>query len=225
MKKFALLYLSIILIILSCSSDQELINDLESTAFASASLNAMSLADTQFAGTSFKNYNVDEEISYGNASFEQIGNVVRLQINVTGQEPNSSGAIHIHHGSPEKPERHWNQLSLYSFCRTRSMGTAWAKPAAGDVGNIQYDENGEGTFVIETDLWALNTGDERDIIEKVIVLHKEPQDFTEECDPNHSHLHLHNNPKIAVGRIQLTSGLPGVEQMSAIDFPDFTICK
>lgn len=170
-------------------------------------------------------YNVQER-EVGIARFGQFGNVVSLEITLTGMTPNTSKAVHIHNGSVSEPGRHWNQGSFYAFCNERSLGQLWAKPFAGDVGNVPVDADGIGRLVIQTDLWALNTGDEKDILNKVIIIHDDPEDFVEECDPNHPHNHIHSNPKIGGGTIGL---IGNVKQVTAfkptmIALPEFTIC-
>lgn len=170
-------------------------------------------------------YEVSEE-QKGIARFSQTGNIVTLEIELSGFEPGGSHAIHIHNGSVQDPGRHWNQRSLFAACNKRSLGEVWAKPFAGDVGNITIGNDGNGFFSIQTDLWALNSGDDLDIIDKVIIVHQKPEDFAEECDPNHSHDHLHSNQKIAGGTIDLVSEIDRVESLAPMNkFADFTICN
>ncbi len=161
----------------------------------------------------------------GTASFSQAGDIVTLEIRLEGLTPNSSKAVHIHNGTVNAPGRHWNQQSFYAFCNERSLGEVWAKPFAGDVGNVTIDSEGNGSFTIQTDLWALNSGNEKDILDKVVIVHQDPEDFIEECDPNHSHDHMHSNLKIGGGTITLTSDIEQVAQSAMKHFPDFTICK
>lgn len=167
----------------------------------------------------------DENV--GKATFFQSGNVVMLEISLSGMTANTSKAVHIHNGTIEVPGRHWNRGSYQASCDVESLGSPWAKPFIGDVGNVTIDQSGNGSLTLKTDLWALNSGDEKDLLNKVIIVHNEPQDFVEECDPFHDHDHLHSNQKIGGGIIRLVSDIPELPQaVYQLDSPpDFTICK
>ncbi|MEP1093666.1 MAG: superoxide dismutase family protein [Cyclobacteriaceae bacterium] len=169
-------------------------------------------------------YNIKSR-SIGYASFSQTGEVVTLEIELKGMTPNSSKAVHIHNGSITTPGRHWNQHSFYAFCNEKSLGELWEKPFAGDIGNVPIDANGNGKLILQTDFWALNSGDEKDILDKILIVHEDPEDFAEECDPAHSHDHLHSNLKIGGGQITLTSDVEQKNQQIMTRFPDFTVCK
>ncbi|MEM6736269.1 MAG: superoxide dismutase family protein [Bacteroidota bacterium] len=167
------------------------------------------------------------ESTVGIARFAQDGEVVELRISLEGMVPNTSKAVHIHNGFVETPGRHWNQGSFYAACNERSLGKAWAKPFFGDVGNVAINDNGSGEFILRTDLWRINSGDEKDLLNKVIIVHENPQDFVEECNPFHDHTHAHSNPKIGGGTIVLLSDIPINEQsfVKPEQMPDFLICK
>ncbi|MEQ9404301.1 MAG: superoxide dismutase family protein [Cyclobacteriaceae bacterium] len=166
------------------------------------------------------------ESKIGSARFSQKGQVVTMEIELRGMTPNSLKAVHIHNGTVEAPGRHWNQQSFYAFCDTESLGAAWSKPFAGDIGNVPVDSEGNGSLTIQTDLWALNSGDEKDILNKVIIVHEDPEDFAEECNPAHKHDYLHSNLKIGGGAITLVSDVEQNIQLNVMtQYPDFTICK
>lgn len=164
----------------------------------------------------------------GNAKFFQSGSVVTIEISLFKMTPNSEKAVHIHDGTVNRPGRHWNSGKYVAACDEISLGKAWTRPFIGDVGNVPIDENGKGTFTLQTDLWAINSGDEKDILDKAIIVHQQPQDFVEECDPFHSHDYPHSNQKIGGGTIELISEITrnarsvvSTEQK----IPDFLICK
>ena len=173
-----------------------------------------------------REYEVQAEV-VGKASFFQTAEVVTIEIELSGQTPNTSKAVHIHEGTVEVPGRHWNAGKFIAQCNTRSLGSVWARPFIGDVGNVDIDENGNGTFSLRTDLWQLNSGDERDLLDRPIIIHENAQDFIEECDPFHDHTHAHSNPKIAGGEIKLVSAIEQNVQsyVKAEQMPDFLICK
>ena len=144
----------------------------------------------------------------GNASFIFQDGVTSLKVEVTGMEPNSSHAMHLHQGTLEEPGRHWNQGKFVTFCATKSLGEFWLKPFAGDIGNISIDNEGNGSFTLKTDLWSLGTDDDPDIVGTVLFIHQNFEDFGNECDPFHDHDHgAHMNPKIAGGTVVLSAEL------------------
>ena len=216
MKKLFILPL---LFVLACSSEEQAELQ-EPEIIAEAEIFAL----TEVA---YREYEVQSK-SVGKASFFQTGNVVTIEIRLSGMTPNSQKAVHIHSGSVEQPGRHWNSGMFVAACNARSLGQVWARPFIGDVGNVPIDANGNGFFSLQTDLWAINSGNEKDIINRVIIVHEDPQDFVEECDPFHSHDHVHTNQKIAGGTIQLVSDIQLIEQSvvsSVKDMPDFLICR
>ncbi|MEP5610865.1 MAG: superoxide dismutase family protein [Cyclobacteriaceae bacterium] len=180
--------------LVSCSSDDETIVPPGPITPATADINFVTSDDGE-------NYTKGELMGNVNVQFQD--GITTMVISVTNMEPNSSHAMHLHMGSLEVPGRHWNQNVLTAFCNEESMGSVWAKPFAGDVGNIEIDENGNGSFTIQTDLWTLGEGEDSDIENTVLFIHQSEEDFLNECDPNHGHTHGHVNAKIAGGTIVL----------------------
>jgi Cu-Zn family superoxide dismutase len=126
-----------------------------------------------------------------------------INLVVTGLTPNHSHAVHMHMGSCEQPGHHWNRMDTVSYCRVSNLGEVWARPKAGDIGNIETDQDGNGTLEIESEFWEINTGTAADILGMILVIHANGEDFAQECFANHSH--VHNNPKIACGSILLNT--------------------
>ena len=157
-----------------------------------------------------ENHYLVSQQNTGTAVFGQSDNVVQLTILLENMKPNTRKAIHIHNGTVEKPGRHWNQGYLFSACDSLSMGRRWNKPFLGDIGNVDINSEGIGVFTLQTDLWQINSGDNDDVLNKVVIVHEKPQDFANECTPNH--IHNHSNAKIAGGTIQLVSDIPQNEQ-------------
>ena len=114
-------------------------------------------------------------------------------------------AVHIHTGTCESPLSPWNlgKDLDYSFCNVLSMGEVWAKPKAGDLGNIFINEAGVGNFYLQTDLYNVGSKDAIDIIGKIIYIYEVAENFTQECYEGHNH--NHNNKKIACGTIELVN--------------------
>ncbi len=122
---------------------------------------------------------------------------VRLEITVEGLTPNYRHAVHLHMGTCENPGHHWNQGSADSYCEVLNLGEVWARPKAGDVGNVNTDASGNGTLIVDSEFWSIGTGDSSDILGSVVVVHGDPENFDRECFENH--MHMHANPKIACG--------------------------
>ncbi|MEQ8240972.1 MAG: superoxide dismutase family protein [Cyclobacteriaceae bacterium] len=140
----------------------------------------------------------------GEINFTQQDSIVTMTINLSGFPPNGVHAVHIHEGTCEEPALHWNigVPHMEKFCNKRSLGIPWGKPLAGDVGNVTVGADGTGSLSLKTDLWRIASGDARDLLGKIVVIHDGSEDFTQECDPNHDHTHAHVNPKIACGMIE-----------------------
>ncbi|WP_425390236.1 superoxide dismutase family protein [Ekhidna sp.] len=147
-------------------------------------------------------YELGDQMGFVTFAFQD--GVTTFKLRVNGMEPNTAHAMHLHMGTLEEPGRHWNQGKFVAFCEVKSMGRLWLKPFAGDVGNIQVDDNGDGEFELQTDLWSVGTQDETDILGTVLFIHHKSQDFANECDPNHKHEPgAHMNAKIAGGTVTL----------------------
>ncbi len=190
-----ILWIGIFSICTSCDEAESPSGDLIDSPVARASINGM------FQETD-STYLVDDQ-PYGEALFFDEDTLIRLEINLLNFSPNTNHAIHIHNGSCEQPGMHWNQNQGMDmkFCGELSLGIPWAKPYAGDVGNLSVDYAGNGSLTLKTNLWRIGSNDDKDLNGRSIVIHETLSDFNGECDPFHDHFHAHNNPKIACGLI------------------------
>lgn len=192
-----LVALPFILILSSCSDEPEASDPRTATStFYGISASSNSL------------YETDSTVTYGYATLTQRDSSVLMTITLTGLPPNSIHAVHIHTGDCVDPGQHWNMgldMSV-TFCETLSMGVPWGRPMAGDIGNIIIGAENTGTLILESTFWELGTGSEKDIADRVIVIHDKPEDFTSECMPDHGN-HPHFNSKIGCGSIALTPEL------------------
>jgi len=143
------------------------------------------------------------ETEFGEAVFYSENDHLRLEIKLQNLTPNTTHAIHIHEGTCSQPGAHWNQNQPVTtkFCSEVSLGNAWAKPFAGDVGNLSVGYDGTGTLNIRTDFWTIGSENDTDLIDQAMIIHLWESDFNDECDPFHDHTHPHFNPKIACGII------------------------
>lgn len=138
---------------------------------------------------------------YGTAVITEQNGIVKLEILTSNPLEDQRNAVHIHQGNCEDPGMHWNRGTDSNFCREMNLGKPWGRPKAGDVGNIRRGEDSLGRLSIESDIWSISAQDESNIIGLPIVVHENFEDFPQECFENHSH--VHNNPKIACGTIEL----------------------
>jgi Cu-Zn family superoxide dismutase len=158
---------------------------------------------------------LNEDLSYqvtdteiGIIRFKQKEDVVSIDLEVTNFPEGQLSyyhAIHIHNGTCESPLSHWNlgQDLDYNFCNVLSMDEVWAKPKAGDLGNVFINEAGMGDFSLQTDLYTVGSNDASDIVGKIIYIHEVAENFSQECFEGHNH--NHNNKKIACGTIELSN--------------------
>jgi Cu-Zn family superoxide dismutase len=212
----------LILFFSSCGQQNDPIADQKPEVEAVASIYSLQLSGEQDPNSSYANYSILEK-PIGSAYFAQVNGVVTVEIELFDQTPNGQQAVHIHNGTVSTPLRHWNQNSVYAFCNVKSMGSIWAKPFAGDIGNVPIDENGRGYLKVMTNLWALNSGDNKDILDKVLIVHQTYENFLDGCSSAHSH--DISNPKIGGGKIELITDVERNAPPITSAFPDFTVCK
>jgi len=165
------------------------------------------------ASTTLEMVMLNEDLSYqvtdteiGIIRFTQKEGVVSVDLEVTNFPEGQLSyyhAIHIHNGTCESPSSHWNlgKDLDYNFCNVLSMDEVWAKPKAGDLGNVYINEAGVGDFSLQTDLYTIGSNDASDIVGKIIYMHEVAENFKQECFEDHNH--DHNNKKIACGTIEL----------------------
>ena len=120
---------------------------------------------------------------YGVATFTQFDDTVALSIDIGGVAPGVY-AVHIHeHGDCSSPDGlsaggHWNPTGV--------AHGKWGEGEfhLGDLGNITVDQHRTGFLELETDLWEIGTGSERDVVGKSIVVHAGADDFTSQPSGN-----------------------------------------
>ena len=136
------------------------------------------------ASTTLEMVMLNEDLSYqvtdteiGIIRFTQKEDVVSIDLEVTNFPEGQLSyyhAIHIHNGTCESPLSHWNlgKDLDYNFCNVLSMDEVWAKPKAGDLGNVYINEAGVGDFSLQTDLYTIGSNDASDIVGKIIYIHE-----------------------------------------------------
>tara|TARA_B110000046_G_scaffold150145_1_gene158440 strand:+ start:2258 stop:2854 length:597 start_codon:yes stop_codon:yes gene_type:complete len=164
------------------------------------------------ASATLKIVTINEDLSYevssreiGVIRFTQKEDVVSINLEVNDLPEGQLSyyhAIQIHTGTCESPLSHWNlgKDLDYNFCNVLSMDEVWAKPKAGDLGNVFISEAGVGNFNLQTDLYSVGSNDASDVVGKVIYIYEVAENFKQECFEGHNH--NHNNKKIACGTIE-----------------------
>lgn len=115
----------------------------------------------------------------GHVVFEQEGDKVTMVAAITGLEPGTVHAIHLHESSDCSAEDgtstggHWNP--------TGQPHGEWGASAGyhkGDIGNFTASDSGKGTLTFTTDEWCIGCGDEtKDILGKAVIVHQGQDDF------------------------------------------------
>lgn len=114
----------------------------------------------------------------GTVTFTEIDGEVLMKAKIKGLKPGDH-AIHIHavgdcsSADGSSASGHWNPTNTDHG----KWGTAPFH--IGDIGNIEADADGNGTFTRETDLWCIDCDDATyDIVGKAIIIHAGPDDFS-----------------------------------------------
>src|SRR5690606_6054010 len=103
---------------------------------------------------------------------------VRLELSVSvPARANKSVAVHLHeHGdcsdNGNASHGHWNP--------TKQNHGKWGDSAgfhSGDIGNVTLDAKGNGTLVMETDLWTLGGKDDKNILGRAVIVHGGEDDY------------------------------------------------
>lgn len=115
----------------------------------------------------------------GEVTFTEVDGVVSMQGTFTGLTPNSTHAIHLHDeadcssGDGMSTGGHWNP--------TDEKHGKWNDHDgyhAGDIGNLESDENGNATITFSTDQWCIDCDDDtKNIIGTGIIVHEDLDDF------------------------------------------------
>jgi len=115
----------------------------------------------------------------GNITFTEANGEVTMKATIHGLNPGQDHAIHIHEKGDCSADDatsaggHWNP--------TDEIHGAWGDTEgyhAGDIGNLEADENGIAEMEFSTDKWCIGCNDmNKDIVGKAIIIHEDPDDF------------------------------------------------
>lgn len=140
----------------------------------------------------------------GHIEIYEKSDFVELKIIMKNMAPGRSHAIHIHDNLCGDYQTHFNMGKSQEelMCDQYNLGKIWGRPYAGDVGNIEIDEEGNGELIVQSEFWSFETN-EKNIADKLIYIHLLPEDWEYECSLEHPDDHVHNNPQIARGVISV----------------------
>jgi superoxide dismutase, Cu-Zn family len=121
----------------------------------------------------------------GTVQFDELqGGRVRMRLDITvPKKANQSVAVHIHENGNcgdmgKAAGGHWNP--------TNAQHGKWGSGSfhSGDIGNINLDANGKGSFELESDLWAIGGDPRKDTLNKSIIVHSGVDDYTSQPSGN-----------------------------------------
>jgi len=120
---------------------------------------------------------------------------VTLQVDVQGVTPPGKHGIHIHehgdcsHEGGDSAGGHWNPYNK----QHGAFGVG--EFHLGDIGNIDIDEEGNGSLTLTTALWKLGDASLDDVVGRGLILHAGEDNLTPTPNPG---------ARIACGAIELT---------------------
>ena len=113
----------------------------------------------------------------GTVTFTQRGDAIEFLIEVENVAPGEH-AVHIHEkgdcsaADGTSAGGHWNPTDV--------AHGKWGEGEfhLGDIGNMTVGDDGKGALGLTTDLWELDTGSDRDVLGKAMIVHEGADDFT-----------------------------------------------
>lgn len=119
-----------------------------------------------------------EVLLSGTAVFTQGEGKTKLTLSLN--VPSKAGqtvAVHIHEHADcgnmgDHAGGHWNP--------TGANHGKWGEGSfhSGDIGNIQFDAEGNASFELESDLWSVGGDEKTDVLNKTIIVHDGVDDYT-----------------------------------------------
>jgi len=129
----------------------------------------------------------------GTVTFTESDGKVTVQADFTGLEPNGKHAIHIHQYGDVRKDDGTSAGGHYNPEGHPHAGPDTEDRHAGDLGNMEADENGEAQYTITVDNISI-AGAHSPILGRSIVVHGGADDFTSQPSGD-------AGPRVAVGVI------------------------
>jgi Cu-Zn family superoxide dismutase len=111
----------------------------------------------------------------GFVKFHQIGNDIHVLGYVTGLNPNSKHAIHIHEYG-DLSDGCSSACSHFNPFNKQHGGRDDKERHVGDLGNITTDKNGESKFKFIDSIISLKNN-KRNILGRSVIIHEDPDDL------------------------------------------------
>lgn len=112
----------------------------------------------------------------GSVQFEQKGDKIMVTVDVSGLPANSEHGFHVHEkGDCSAPDGtsaggHFNP-------ENKPHGHEGTERHVGDMPNLKSDANGVAKASFELDLMTLKDGSANNIINRAVIVHKDPDDY------------------------------------------------
>lgn len=113
--------------------------------------------------------------TFGEATFEQVGDKVRVVIFVQGLKPGQEHGLHIHEGSACGPDGMAAGGHFNPHGKAHSRHTD-ANRHAGDLPSLKAAKNGRAKVDVELDGLSIGSG-AGNVIGRTVVVHADPDDF------------------------------------------------
>lgn len=120
----------------------------------------------------------------GTATFTQTNGNVRLVLEVKNLTPGGTHAVHLHENGDCSAEDassagpHWNPTQEDHGKRGEG------EFHSGDIANLEVDNDGNGSIEMEVDDWTIGGSEETNILNKAVIIHADPDDFTSQPSGN-----------------------------------------
>jgi Cu-Zn family superoxide dismutase len=131
--------------------------------------------------------------TFGEATFEQAGDLVRVVVFVQGLKPGQEHGLHIHEGSDCSGDAMGAQGHFNPFGKPHGL-PGGAERHAGDLPNLKADKRGRANIHVDVDNITLTPGP-ASIIGRALVVHADPDDYKTQPTGN-------SGARIACGVIQ-----------------------
>jgi Cu-Zn family superoxide dismutase len=131
--------------------------------------------------------------TFGEATFEQVGDKVRVVVFVQGLRPGQEHGMHIHEGSDCSGDAMKTGGHFNPYGKPHGHHGS-AERHAGDLPSLRANKDGRANLQVEMDLITLRPG-KANIIGRALVIHADPDDYKTQPTGN-------SGARIACGVIQ-----------------------
>jgi Cu-Zn family superoxide dismutase len=119
----------------------------------------------------------------GTVQFKQRGEVVQVDVKVTGLKPNGTHGFHIHEKGDCSAADASSAGGHFNPDKSPHGGLSSEKRHAGDLGNLQADANGYAQASIQVSGITLDAG-ATSVIGRAVIVHANPDDLSSQPSGN-----------------------------------------